>query len=81
MTKHPFLVVYDYGAGGVWAVIYAEDKAQIAAKYPLLKVVDTRPVWMTEDEYRQIRDALSFDIEAEPRGWLLSVAAQQEGRR
>lgn len=80
MTKQPHLVVYDYGSGGVWAVILSSDKGQIAAKYPLLQVVDQRPAWMTEDEYRKILATLAFDVDAEPHGWLLSVIAEQKSR-
>ena len=78
MTKQPYLVVYDYGSGGVWAVIFASDKAQIAAKYPLLQVVDQRPAWMTEDEYQKILAKLEFDVDAEPHGWLLTVITEQK---
>ena len=77
MKKEPYLVVYDYGSGGVWAVIFASEKAQIAARYPLLQVVENRPAWMTEEEYQKILATLAFDIDAAPHGWLLSVVAEQ----
>ena len=76
MTKSPFLVAYDYGMGALWAVIYAHEKSQIAVKYPMLKIVDTRPSWMTEDEYQRVCQILSLDVDAEPRGWLLSVVSR-----
>lgn len=77
MTKESFLVLYDYGMGGVWAVIFANSKQQIAAKYPLLRIVEDRPAWMTENEYQKVLASLSFDIDAPPRGWLLSLEAEQ----
>lgn len=75
--KEAFLVVYDYGSGGVWAVIFANSKDQIVQKYPLLLVIEQRPSWMTEDEYRRTLESLSFDIDDPPTGWLLSVVAEQ----
>jgi sugar (pentulose or hexulose) kinase len=77
MMKKPYLVAYDYGSGGVWAVIFAADKAQIGVKYPLLHVIDDRPTWMSEDEYQKILATLAFDIDAEPYGWLLSIVEEQ----
>lgn len=78
MQKKPFLVVYDYGSGGVWAVIFAIKREQIALKYPRLKIIESRPGWMTDVEYTQIESRLSFDIDDHPHGWLLSVVAEQE---
>lgn len=75
MTKEPYLVVYDYGSGGVWAVIYANRGEQIFEKYPMLRVFDKRPSWMNEEEYQKIRATHSFDIDDEPHDWLLSVFA------
>ena len=80
MKKHPFLVLYDYGMGGVWAVIHADEKSQISQKYPWLSVVEARPSWMTEQEYQKILSTLSFDIDEPPRGWLLSAASEQGNR-
>ncbi len=77
MEKKPFLVVYDYGSGGVWAVIFAVTREQIALKYPRLQVIEVRPLWMTDVEYNQIASKLSFDIDDQPHGWLLSVIKEQ----
>jgi tryptophan-rich sensory protein len=32
VNEKPFFVVFDYGMGGVWAVIYASDKEQITSE-------------------------------------------------
>lgn len=77
MNKEPYLVVYDYGMGGVWAVVYANNKKQIIDKYPMLDVVDERPSWMTEDLYEKTRANRSFDADDAPCGWLLTVVNEQ----
>jgi hypothetical protein len=67
--KKPYLAVYDYGQGGVWAVIYARTKEGILRKYPALQVFDARPAWMTEHEFETYRSNRSCDIDDEPSGW------------
>jgi len=44
-----YLVSYDYGQGGIWLYLYAENAAQIARAYPSLKVFETAPDWWTEE--------------------------------
>jgi hypothetical protein len=76
--KKAHLVVYDYGKGGVWAVIHARSKEEISAKYPDLIVWDgPRPNWMTDDWYNRISSESTFDIDEEPRGWLRAVLDEQ----
>ena len=65
--KKPFLVVYDYGMGGIWCVVNARSAGEIRSKYPDLKVVPHRPQWMTDEHYP--RPEMRFDID-DPRGWL-----------
>lgn len=79
MTKLPFLVLYDYGMGGVYAIIYASAKSEILHKYPMLDVLETRPEWMTNDLYETTRANRSFDIDDEPTGWLLTVLDERRG--
>jgi len=31
--KRPFLAVYDYGQGGLWAYVWADSSQQVEAKF------------------------------------------------
>jgi hypothetical protein len=76
--KRAYLVVHDYGMGGVWSVIHARSKEEVRAKYPNLTVWDgPRPNWMTEQMYDEIAAARTFDIDEEPRGWLRVMLDEQ----
>jgi hypothetical protein len=68
--KKQYLVVYDYGTGGVWALIAARSELEILQKYPDLEIVKERPQWMTDEYCSNILSKNSFDIDDEPRGWL-----------
>jgi hypothetical protein len=71
--KKQYLVAYDYGMGGVWAILAARSEQEIYEKYPDLKVVDGRPAWMSDADYNNIRDKSSFDIDTVPEGWLAKL--------
>jgi hypothetical protein len=72
--KQPFLVVHDYETGGLWGVMKARSKAEIAEKFPKLKVIEDHPSWMNDDEYRRIEIGNSFDIDDDPpKGWLAKL--------
>jgi hypothetical protein len=64
-TRQEYLICYDYGQGGLWFVIRADDRSQITQKYPFLIVFDARPGWMSEKEYAEIRRE-AFDIDDAP---------------
>jgi hypothetical protein len=68
--KTPFLTVYDYGAGDVWAIVISPDKKSIERKYPLLDVLDGRPMWMDDACYAKIAEKNLYDIDDEPAGVL-----------
>ena len=70
ICKQPFLTVYDYGVGGVWAIVRSPDKKSIQRKYPILDVFDERPRWMSDDHYAQIAERNLYDIDDEPAGVL-----------
>jgi hypothetical protein len=60
--KRPFLVVYDYGMGGLWAFIKARDETEVLSTYPELSIVESRPAWMGDDRYaRLLEEALDID--------------------
>ena len=44
-----FLVVYDYGMGGLWAYVRAPSAESIETEYPELKIISERPSWLTPD--------------------------------
>ena len=62
-AKQPFLVVYDYGMGGVWGIVLARSEAEIAAAYPELTVVRERPSWMSEERYAELARGQTHDID------------------
>lgn len=69
--KQQFLVVYDYGQGGVWAIVAADDREAISARFPEVQVVDERPAWMTDEEFDRLR-ANVVDIDV-PSGLLADI--------
>jgi hypothetical protein len=74
--KTAHLVTYDYGAGGVWAIMKAENAAAIVRRYPRLKVVNDRPNWMTDAEFEHIQRTASYDLDQEPDDFLRALAAE-----
>jgi hypothetical protein len=76
--KKDFLVVYDYGMGGVWAFIKARTKEEITQKYPELIVYNDQelPAWMSDEYCNRIRSIATFEIDDPPSGWLLEMAKQ-----
>jgi hypothetical protein len=78
--KRSFLVVYDYGQGGVWAFLLARSEAEIEERFPELNVVDHPPKWMSKSHLARLRRGMTFDIDS-PRGFLKSVLAQRPVNR
>jgi hypothetical protein len=69
-VKEKFLVCYDYGTCGLWAVILARSKDEITEMYPAVKVIEQPPFSMTPAELAEIESKSTFDIDDEPSGWL-----------
>jgi hypothetical protein len=61
-VKKSFLLVYDYGMGGVWAIVNARSKDEIEQKYPMLKVQETRPNWMTDELYSNVASSRTLTL-------------------
>lgn len=61
--RRPFLTLYDYGTGGIWAYISAETPDDILAKFRDVVVYESPPEWMTEGRRREIEAAHSYAIE------------------
>ena len=74
--KNRYLVVHDYGMGGVWAVIRAQSDGEILSRFPTLKIASDRPAWMDDAEYAKIVAESDFDIDAiPPEHWLAKLNA------
>jgi hypothetical protein len=58
-----FLVVYDYGTGGVWSYLRADSPEQIRAKFPMLTIFDEPPAWMSDAERLDIEAKSTYDVE------------------
>ena len=69
--KFQYLVVYDYGTGGVWAYVSARSAGEIVARFPELQVVDEQPDWLSDDEAARL-DRLDLDA---PTGLLADLLA------
>lgn len=74
--KYEYLVVYDYGTGGVWGLLHARSKEEILLKYPKLIIADERPAWMSKADYKRIEATSSFDIDDPPSGWLIEMVRE-----
>jgi hypothetical protein len=55
-----FLVVYDYGTGGIWGYATAPSADVIKRLLPDLEVVEERPAWMDDETERRARQFSSF---------------------
>jgi hypothetical protein len=76
VVKKEFLVVYDYGTGGVWALVRARSAEEIKTKFEDLEVVDQRPDFITDEVLDDIRQKFSFDIDR-PEGWITQLLRQE----
>jgi hypothetical protein len=75
--KHPFLVAFDYMKAGYWGVMIARSESEIEQKWPELKVVQEKPRWMTEINYRDCFDR-AYDIDGQPHGILNIILNSRE---
>jgi hypothetical protein len=57
-----FLVVYDYGMGGVWGFATADAAAEIDVLFPELEIVATKPDWMSAAQEAKTRSVSSFAV-------------------
>ena len=79
VSEREFLVVYDYGMGGVWGFARAQSEAEICRTFPELSIVHGNPAWMTQEQERRVRSVSSFKV-AEPSSypeWLQTLVAQR----
>lgn len=76
--KQPFLVVYDYGQGGLWALVHARTTDEIHRRYSELKVFARTPDWMQAEMLQGVL-AESYDIDVPPSGLLASLVEGRSG--
>jgi hypothetical protein len=54
-VQSEFLVAYDYGMGGLWAIVRAESADEITNRYPEVAIVTERPIWMDDAHFERLR--------------------------
>jgi hypothetical protein len=64
-AKSEYFAIHDYGTGGLWFIINAHSSKEIVDRFPFLKVVEKRPAWWDENEYRSMRSNAFRDIDEE----------------
>jgi hypothetical protein len=75
--KSRFLVVYDYGQGGVWAFVWARSVDEIHEKFRDLQVVDSMPSWLKGDELAVTEQRMTFDADdVKPDDWIARLLRQ-----
>jgi hypothetical protein len=77
MDKREFFVVYDYGQGGLWAILRAESAEQVRRKYPGVEAFEGRPPMLDDATVSSIRRAGVRDIDDPPGGWLADLLASR----
>ena len=78
MSQETFMVVYDYGMGGLWGLVRADSEEEIHRLYPELVIFYERPVWMTDDSYSRIVLKDTYDLNAPPTGMLAAIVADRD---
>lgn len=74
-AKQKFLVVYDYGQGGIWAFVWARSEEEIHDRFRDLKVVESVPLWLTGDQLRVVEQRMTFDVDdVKPGDWIARLA-------
>ena len=69
MDTDEYLVVDDYGTGGIWAVMLAPSRAAVEAAYPDLKGFDDRPDWVDDAEFATIKSRTGFRFDEPNEYW------------
>jgi hypothetical protein len=61
-VKKKFVVLYDYGQGGVWAYLLAESADEINREFSALRVYEEPPTWMRAADLEGIERSMTIDI-------------------
>lgn len=76
--KCEYFVLYDYGQGGLWAIVTAESAEQILRRFPDVSVFDVPPASLSMEAVAAIRAQGPQAIDANPlSGWLADLDALQ----
>lgn len=81
MDRGEFLVLYDYGQGGLWALVRADSAAQVRRRFPRLQVFDERPDMVSLEMLAAIRAAGTVDVDQPASGWLAEFDTGLPARR
>lgn len=68
-----FLVAYDFGTGGLWAILNAESKDQITKRFPDLTILEQRPDSMSEADYGRITAQETYSLGGALPQWLADL--------
>lgn len=68
-----YLVAYDYGSGGLWAIINAPDRDAIENAFPKLTVLDEKPDSMTIADYAKLQAQETYDLAGPLPKWLAEL--------
>jgi len=77
ISRREFLVLYDYGQGGSWALVRADSAGQVRARYPEVRVFDEWPAMVSAEMLDAIRAAGVTDVEGPATGWLAQLEADR----
>jgi hypothetical protein len=78
LKKQEYLVVYDYGQGGIWSFILATSLDQIRERFPELRVITEKPTWMTPEREERIRNHRTLDIDEPNHGFLADIIRERD---
>jgi hypothetical protein len=68
MPQSKYLVVDDYGTGGIWFIVLADSQEQIADALPTVTVYDpgVKPEWMSDEKLAEIGAKRTYSIDELP---------------
>lgn len=64
-VENEYLVAYDYGMGGLWALAVASSEQEVQLHLPELQIVHGLPSWMSKDKFDRIRRERRFRVDDE----------------
>lgn len=79
-VKQNFLVVYDYGMGGVWAFVRARSREDIEAQFPELVVYTDPPESMSEADIARVAARGTYDLDTDRTFGLLAEILDSRSR-
>jgi hypothetical protein len=69
-----FVVLWNYGQGGLWAIIEAESAEKIRGRFPQIEVCDAQPPTLSAEAVARIRAQGVQSIDSHPmKGWLADL--------